>query len=390
MTAAQYRNLIGVLEVFNGERFYSAPAAGTTPTAGFATGPSTTSTARAAPPSSPPGYTITPPAAQLALLQQSYEALKQSVYGALVLQTRLKPYLDAIELTIDERGIRFDTAALAAKLDAYRSANEREALIDLVELNRYALPTLQAVGFDGLGTLRGWIEACPPTRRCAPTWLRSKSCTALPRPASARATSTWATPAATASAARRGDDIAGRQCRQRQPERRRRRDTLLGQDGADTLNGGDGRTTLVGRHLCETGNNVYLFGRGDGRDVIRCYDATAGKLNVLQFKDGVAPGDIVARQVYDSYWGGLALELSIAGTTDKVTVSGFFYGDTTASGYNPVQQVKFADGTTWDRGGDHGQAVRRHRRRGQHPRHDGRRHAHRRPGRRHPERGIRR
>ncbi|GAA4351447.1 hypothetical protein GCM10023165_39660 [Variovorax defluvii] len=113
MTEAQYRNLVGVLEVFNGERFYSTGANGTTMTAGTTkTGTIDTATniTRA-------GYGIAPPAAQLALLQQSYDALKESVYSALVLQTRLKPYLDAIELTIDENGIRFDTTALASLLD---------------------------------------------------------------------------------------------------------------------------------------------------------------------------------------------------------------------------------------------------------------------------------
>jgi hypothetical protein len=46
------------------------------------------------------------------LINQAYDALKTSVYGALVVQTRLKPYLDSIELVIDEAGVRFDTTAL--------------------------------------------------------------------------------------------------------------------------------------------------------------------------------------------------------------------------------------------------------------------------------------
>ncbi|AVS70468.1 RTX toxin, partial [Paracidovorax avenae] len=36
------------------------------------------------------------------------------------------------------------------------------------------------------------------------------------------------------------------------------------------------------------------------------------------------------------------------GTTDKVTVSEFFSEDKPANFYNPVQQVRFEDGTTWD------------------------------------------
>ncbi|WP_412770684.1 calcium-binding protein, partial [Ralstonia solanacearum] len=36
------------------------------------------------------------------------------------------------------------------------------------------------------------------------------------------------------------------------------------------------------------------------------------------------------------------------GTTDKITASMAFYWDDTANPYNPIQQVKFSDGTTWD------------------------------------------
>ncbi|MFM6367299.1 MAG: Calx-beta domain-containing protein, partial [Dolichospermum sp.] len=40
--------------------------------------------------------------------------------------------------------------------------------------------------------------------------------------------------------------------------------------------------------------------------------------------------------------------LSIAGTTDSVTVVGFFYGYDPNSPYNPLQQVTFDDGTVWN------------------------------------------
>jgi hypothetical protein len=40
-----------------------------------------------------------------ALLDASYAALQDSVYGTLVMQTRLKPYLDEISMTIDASGI---------------------------------------------------------------------------------------------------------------------------------------------------------------------------------------------------------------------------------------------------------------------------------------------
>ncbi len=121
-------------------------------------------------------------------------------------------------------------------------------------------------------------------------------------------------------------------------------DQLYGEDGTDTLDGGTGDDQLNGG----TGNNVYLFGRGDGQDTITvAYDSTAGKLNVLQFKLGVLPSDVVIRRLTDV--GSESLQLSIAGTSDKVTVREFFsYSEDPANFSNPVQLVRFADGTVWN------------------------------------------
>ncbi|WP_280513504.1 calcium-binding protein, partial [Paracidovorax oryzae] len=98
---------------------------------------------------------------QLELLAQSYEQLRESVYAALVTQTRLRPYLDSVELVVDEKGIRFDTSALSSMLEAKKGASERDAIIDLVELNRYQGKLLDAVGVDSLGLLSGWVQALP-------------------------------------------------------------------------------------------------------------------------------------------------------------------------------------------------------------------------------------
>ena len=116
-------------------------------------------------------------------------------------------------------------------------------------------------------------------------------------------------------------------------------DILYGGNGADTLDGGTGNDYLAG----DANNDTYLFGKGDGLDTIGLdYDTAAGKLNVLQFKTGLLPSEVVATR------SGSDLVLSIADTTDKITVRYFFYGDSPANAYNPVQQVRFADGTVWD------------------------------------------
>ncbi|ATI28739.1 calcium-binding protein [Ralstonia solanacearum] len=116
-------------------------------------------------------------------------------------------------------------------------------------------------------------------------------------------------------------------------------DSLYGGNGNDVLDGGTGNDTLSG----EGGNDTYLFGKGDGQDFIYSdYDTSSNKLNVIQFKDGVSPSEVVVTR------SGSDLVLSIAGTTDKITASMAFYWDDTANPYNPIQQVKFSDGTAWD------------------------------------------
>ena len=133
-------------------------------------------------------------------------------------------------------------------------------------------------------------------------------------------------------------------------------DVLLGGTGSDTLDGGSGDDTLdggVGNDILQgsSGNDTYLFGKGDGQDRIGnyLYDNTVGRLKTVHFKAGVLPSEINVAQVADPYWGGnRALELSISGTTDKITITGFFMNDDPGSPYNPVQQVTFADGTVWD------------------------------------------
>ncbi len=115
-------------------------------------------------------------------------------------------------------------------------------------------------------------------------------------------------------------------------------DGLTGTSGDDTFDGGGGNDTLSGG----SGNDTYLFGRGDGQDTITFdYAALEGKLNVLRFKPGVSAQDVTVRRSGDS------LVLGIAGTTDQVTVENFFFINDPQNLSNPVQQVRFDDGTTW-------------------------------------------
>ncbi|MGR2827587.1 hypothetical protein FY048_19120, partial [Acinetobacter sp. 1124_18A] len=77
------------------------------------------------------------------------------------------------------------------------------------------------------------------------------------------------------------------------------------------------------------------------------YDTTINKTNTLQLKEGITASDIILKQVSDPDVGGnSALEVSISGSTDKITFNGFLYQDSPVNNYNSLQRIEFADGTS--------------------------------------------
>ncbi|PIY01068.1 MAG: hypothetical protein COZ23_05100, partial [Hydrogenophilales bacterium CG_4_10_14_3_um_filter_58_23] len=119
-------------------------------------------------------------------------------------------------------------------------------------------------------------------------------------------------------------------------------DFLVGTAGDDFIQGLGGNDTLAGLAGNDylqggSGNDTYLFGRGAGQDAVYEYDATAGNVDTIQIAADVAPADVkVTRDAENLY-------LSITGSTDKMTVLGWFSSDA-----GKVEQVRFADGTIWD------------------------------------------
>jgi len=119
--------------------------------------------------------------------------------------------------------------------------------------------------------------------------------------------------------------------------------TIYGESGDDVIDGGSGDDVLYGW----TGNDVYFFGKGDGKDVIggdsiRWWYGEAIGYNVLKLKSGVMADEV--RLTRD----GDALLLSIEGTEDSITASNFFAWNDPNNGFNTLQEVRFADGSSWD------------------------------------------
>ncbi|MBW7900131.1 MAG: hypothetical protein H3C26_01520 [Rhodocyclaceae bacterium] len=132
-------------------------------------------------------------------------------------------------------------------------------------------------------------------------------------------------------------------------------DSLYGADGDDTLDGGAGNDSLYGGIGDDTldggagndwlnggsGNDTYLFGIGDGQDMISSYDSNQTKQDIVLFKEGVSPENVTIRR----QWGSLILKIN--GTQDQLTVENYFSNE---GGFNPygVEVIRFADGTSWD------------------------------------------
>jgi Ca2+-binding RTX toxin-like protein len=131
-------------------------------------------------------------------------------------------------------------------------------------------------------------------------------------------------------------------------------DTLIGNQGNDVFDGGAGDDTIYGSGYTHTsqlsvsgtteanGNDTYLFGRGDGHDLIIDADDTINN-DTLLFKEGIAPSDIAIRRSGDD------LKLTIIDTGDSVTISRYFHeGYSSVENHDyEIESIRFSDGTVW-------------------------------------------
>lgn len=124
-------------------------------------------------------------------------------------------------------------------------------------------------------------------------------------------------------------------------------DTLLGGTGNDILDGGAGQDTLYGGGTDtlwwyvepSNGNDTYRFAKGSGNDTIIDHDKAAGNTDTISLGSDIAPDEVSLRRSGDD------LVLRLAGTTDSLTVTNWFFGD---SGDYRVERIEFGDGTVWD------------------------------------------
>lgn len=307
-------------------------------------------------------------AEHVSAIEKSYEALRENVYSALVVQTRLQPYLNSVRLLIDDAGIRIDNDQLINKLQLAYASDAKTALTDLVELNRYAQSTLSAVRFDGVSMLRQWVEVIPRGSELDQTLselnvFKNKSdiyyLTAVDD-------IFFGDDNRSSVSMDAGNDLADGGDADDLFSGGDGQDTIRGQYGYDTIYGGAGDDVLLGggnpdRLFGDSGNDTldggtgndnmfggsgadtYLFGFGDGNDGISNGDSDAiGELaDVLQFKDGVETSDVTLRRQVDDL-------LVIVGTGGKDNIRVFQHFGQDGGSTNRLDAIQFADGTRWD------------------------------------------
>ncbi|KJV06800.1 calcium-binding protein [Methylocucumis oryzae] len=119
-------------------------------------------------------------------------------------------------------------------------------------------------------------------------------------------------------------------------------DSVQGSDGDDTIEGSAGSDYLRGGN----GHDVYVFGLGDGTDVIETDDANTG-FDTIKFGSGIRPDQVL---VLSNAWQYNDFRLVIKTTDhqltdDQLIINGWNW---TTPEFNELKRVEFSDGTIWD------------------------------------------
>ena len=283
----------------------------------------------------------------VALLSNAYVALRDSVYSALVTQTRLAPYLNAVNLVIDDTGVTFDTSAIDSKLNAYKTTDAKNALVDLVELNRFAHATLGSFGFDGMGKLRGWTDGLAANSPLRATLTELNVFLDTSTTGTSARDIYLGDQGANDFSAGDGDDLVAAGDGNDRIYGQADDDFLKGGAGDDKIYGGDDNDTLDGGTENDylsggTGADTYLFGKGSGQDIIYNYDddGVGNHPDTILLGAGIVPADLTVTRLADD------LIIAINDSTDTLRVQNYFYTGS-ATNYT-VENIKFADSTIWN------------------------------------------
>jgi len=189
------------------------------------------------------------------ILLQAFNELADSIYSQLMAQTHFKPLLDSIGVTWDTvtNQFDFDISNTIAALQVLYVADPDNSILAISEFADTlklsgdgglqvvdALRVQGDLGGNGFARLLGGIGLSTMVGDAGNNTLHGSS----------------------------ADDVMYGMAGQ---------DNLYGNGGNDLLSGGTGGDYLVG----DAGNDTYLFGHGDGQDIIFDVDATVGNTDTI-------------------------------------------------------------------------------------------------------------
>ena len=301
------------LEKFNGRNFYRLPweeENGVSGSVGMNVGEDD---------DGQPTISVTMNADHSNLLNQSWESLRQSVYNNLLLQTRLKPYMEGIGFIEGEHGVEIDFSSTITAFQSRFNEAPEEAVSDLLDMQRMVGRDLSGLGWNGYDQLQTWL-----TTAVADSAMTSVIVLAL---------SDFGYPglAVDGEGSNAGEVIVGDGLL----NGRGGDDMLLGGEGNDTLHGGTGNDLLHGGY----GNDTYVYGVGDGVDTIVESHGNIGN-DTLQFGEGILAGDL------DIYASGNKLVFNHITTAGGLIIENWF--GSLADNVHRLDTLNFSDGKSLD------------------------------------------
>lgn len=286
-------------------------------------------------------------ATQAQFLNSAYEALRESVYQGLLLQTRLQPYVAEIGLSLFVNGIALDYSGVTQLLEQTHQSNPIKASVDLFELIKAVKGPLE----QWSATLGTWVSQLDAAQQQAFKQQLGGASSIVQGGVAADSLSTGS--GSDFVFGKEGNDTLRGNQGNDYLDGGVGNDYLYGGDGADILLGGEGVDRLyggAGNDILDggagndyldggEGSDTYLFGIGSGNDTISSYDRSVGRFDIVLLSEGLGKEDVqLSRQGND-------LMIKLKGHGDTLRVSYFFNQDA-AGGYQ-IDQIQFAGGQSW-------------------------------------------
>ncbi|MCL9779009.1 calcium-binding protein [Neisseria subflava] len=236
----------------------------------------------------------------LKIVHETYDKLTDAVYENLLFQTRLKPYLNQIGITLENGEFKLDFSRVTALFSEIYGRNPEKAFIDLGEFLAYSNISTESSEFAKLSSLMSQYSLDAINKGTFERYAETLGKEAMEKlghkVGTDKADALYGNRLANVLIGGAGDD------------------KLEGGSGKDILNGGSGNDLLYGG---SDEADTYVFAKGHGKDVISDSGYQAEHTDTLRFNGAKFAPSMLTRS-------GNSLVIKAYGGEDSVTVEGYF------------------------------------------------------------------